>query len=221
MSGRHAEECMGEQGTQGSDPRRPHVRRWTAFGLCLAVLALAIVAGVLQHRANERRQTIRFGQIADAATSALRGQLAAFEHGLRGARGAIIAAGPQLDLERFRAYSASRDYAQEFPGIRGYGYIQRVPAQDEAQFVRQAREDGVTDFAVRGLAPNAGERFVIRYLEPTAGNEEAIGLDIASDPARRDAALTAARSGQATLSRPEACWFQTSASRSANATSVS
>ena len=39
--------------------------------------------------------------------------------------GAIIAAGPQLDLGRFRAYSASRDYAKEFPGIRGYGYIQR------------------------------------------------------------------------------------------------
>lgn len=202
MSGRHAEDCMGEQGTQGAVPRRSHARRWVACALCLAVLALAIMAGVLQHRANERRQAQRFGQVADVAASALRGHLAAFEHGLRGARGAIIAAGPQLDLGRFRAYSASRDYAKEFPGIRGYGYIQRVSAQDEARFIQVAREDGVPDFTVHGLAPNAGERFVIRYLEPTAHNEEAIGLDIASDPARRGAALAAARSGQATLSRP-------------------
>ncbi|WP_313927529.1 PAS domain S-box protein [Pseudoxanthomonas sp.] len=170
--------------------------------LCLAVLVLAVLAGVLQHRTNEQRQRARFDQVADAATATLHAHLTAFEHGLRGARGAVIAAGPELDRARFHAYSASRDYAREFPGIRGYGYIERVLAQDEAAFVQTEREHGMPRFAIHALAPNTGERFVIRYLEPVAQNEAAIGLDIATEPARRTAAITAARTGQATLSRP-------------------
>ena len=202
MSWRHAGECMGEAGLQGTVSRRSLGRRGGLFGLCLAALAASVLAGVLQHRANQDHQRERFSRVADAATLTLQAQLAAFGHGLRGARGAVIAAGPQLDRARFRAYSESRDYASEFPGIRGYGYIQRVAAAEEDRFVEAAKNDGFPDFAVHALAPNDGERFVIRYLEPLARNEAAIGLDIASEPARRAAALAAARSGQATLSRP-------------------
>ena len=202
MSWRHAGECMGEAGLQGAGSRQSLGRRGGLFGLCLAALAASILAGVLQHRANQDHQGERFSRVVDAAALTLQAQLAAFEHGLRGARGAVIAAGPQLDRARFRAYSESRDYASEFPGIRGYGYIQRVPSIEEGRFVEAAKNDGFPDFAVRSLAPNDGDRFVIRYLEPLARNEAAIGLDIASEPARRAAALAAARSGQATLSRP-------------------
>lgn len=193
---------MREEGAKGHVPRRPLDRRWLACALCLAVIALSALAGALQHRANDARQRARFDQLANTATATLHSQLAAFEHGLRGARGAVIAAGPELDRERFQAYSASRDYAREFPGIRGYGYIQRVAPAEEARFVQMAREDGMPHFAIRTLAPHAGERFVIRYLEPMTNNEAAIGLDIASEAARREAALASARSGQATLSRP-------------------
>ncbi len=193
---------MEKQGAKGTVPRRSLDRRWFACALCLAVIALSALVGALQHRANDARQRAHFDQLADAATTNIHSQLAGFEHGLRGARGAIIAAGQELDRERFRAYSASRDYAREFPGIRGYGYIQRVAATDETRFLQVAQKDGMPNFAIRMLAPNTGERFVIRYLEPMMSNEAAIGLDISSEPARRGAALAAARSGEATLSRP-------------------
>ncbi len=145
MSSRQAGECMGNMELQGPVPRRSRDRRWLAFGLCLAVVALSVLAGRWQHGANQAYQRERFGRVADAATLRLRTQLAAFEHGLRGARGAVIAAGPQLDRARFRAYSASRDYAREFPGIRGYGYIERIAAADEARLVQEARNEGFPD----------------------------------------------------------------------------
>ncbi len=103
---------MGEEGAKGSVPRRPLDRRWLACALCVVVIALAALAGALQYRANDARQRARFDQLANTATATLHSQLAAFEHGLRGARGAVIAAGPELDRERFHAYSASRDYAR-------------------------------------------------------------------------------------------------------------
>ena len=193
---------MGKDGTQGTVPRRSFDRRWMACGLCLAAIALAAVAGTVQHHANIERQQERFDRIADAASGMLEERLGTFEHGLRGARGAIISAGPQMSRARFGAYSASREYAREFPGVRGFGFIQRVAPDEEAAFEQEAERDGMPGFAVRQLTPHAGERFVIRYAEPMAGNEAAIGLDLASESARRQAAVTAARSGRATLTPP-------------------
>jgi len=182
--------------------RRSLDRWWLACGLGLLGIALSALVGVMQHRDNQQHERKRFDQVTDAATAMLQTQLAMFDQGLRGARGAIIAAGPQLDRDRFRAYSASRDYAREFPGIRGYGYIQRVAAEDHNAFIEAARTDGMPDFKVHTLAPNDGERFVIRYMEPMVNNEAALGLDIASDPVRRAAAELAARSGQASFTPP-------------------
>lgn len=177
-------------------------RRWLACGLSLLGIGLSVLVGVMQHSDNKQHQRNRFDQIANAAAATLQTQLGMFDQGLRGARGAIIAAGPQLDRDRFRAYSASRDYAREFPGIRGYGYIQRVAAEDHDAFIEAARTDGMPDFQVHALAPNDGERFVIRYMEPMVDNEAALGLDIASDPVRRTAAELAARTGQASFTPP-------------------
>ena len=45
--------------------------------------------------------------------------------GLLGARG-LYAASPGVKRAQFRAYVESRDLPQEFPGVRGFGFIQRV-----------------------------------------------------------------------------------------------
>lgn len=193
---------MEKGGGQESGRGWSYERRWTAFALCLGAILLSAIVGAGQHHANIKRQHERFQHIADETTGRLKERLDTFEHGLRGARGSIISAGPQLSRERFREYSMSRDYAREFPGVRGFGYIQRVPRDDEPTFLRGARQDGMPGFEVRALAPHAGERFVNVYMEPLAGNEAAIGLDIGSEGARREAAIRAARTGEATLTPP-------------------
>lgn len=181
---------------------RPIRRRWVLSGLLLAVVGLALLAAWACQRANTERQSHRFGQLADQVATTLQERMVAYEHGLRGARGAVIAAGPQLSRARFLAYSRSREYAREFPGVRGFGYIQRVSPGDEAAFVRRAREDGMPGFDTHALTPHSDDRFVILYIEPSASNRKAIGFDIASEPARRQTAILAATSGKAVLTPP-------------------
>lgn len=126
-----------------------------------------------------------------------------YQYGLRGARGAILVAGEQgISRAGFRRYSASRDMKVEFPGARGFGFIRRVPLADEAAFVARARQDDAPGFAIRQLQPHAGERYVVQYVEPQAGNQQAIGLDIASEANRKAAADAAMRSGQVQLTAP-------------------
>ena len=125
-----------------------------------------------------------------------------YQYGLRGARGAVLTAGDNLNRELFLQYSKSRDLAVEFPGARGFGVIRRIRPEDEAAFTQEARKDGWPDFTVHQFAPHGGERYVIQYFEPVEGSENAIGLDIASEDNRRITAETAARTGQADLSAP-------------------
>ena len=122
---------------------------------------------------------------------------------MRGARGAVLTSGADHpDRERFLLYSRSRDIDREFPGARGMGLIRRVAPDRESDFVAEARLDGAPHFKIRQLEPHAGERFVIQYIEPIERNREAVGLDVASEANRRQAAEQAMRTGAATLTAP-------------------
>ncbi|MDQ1092681.1 PAS domain S-box-containing protein [Xanthomonas sacchari] len=173
----------------------------------LAVLAIGLIAALLIARGVQQRNRaqaqVRFDQLASHVASDLRQRLDMYEHGLRGTRGAVIAAGGErISRERFARYSASREYLREFPGVRGFGYIQRVPRADEAAFLQQARADGAPSLRIGELAPHEGDRFVIVYIQPARSNASAEGFDIASEPARRTAAIAAARSSVPTITAP-------------------
>jgi len=166
-------------------------------------LLLAGLAGVDQHRRNTALQEERFDVLAHSTLRRIAERMRSYEYGLRGVRGAVVAAGGrEITRERFHAYSISRGAAVEFPGSRGFGLVWRVPADQEEAFVAAARAEGVPDFRVTQLTAHDRERFVIQYIEPLLHNEEAVGLDIASDPARRAAALAAMRSDDPVLTAP-------------------
>ncbi|HRD98823.1 MAG TPA: CHASE domain-containing protein, partial [Rubrivivax sp.] len=119
-------------------------------------------------------------------------------YGLMGARGAY-AASPQFSGAQFRAYVQSRDLSDEFPGIRGFGFIQRVLRDDLPRFQAAVRAEGAQAFSVN--APGtAADLYVIRYIEPLAANLPAWGYDLGSDPKRRSAVETAILAGRPTLS---------------------
>lgn len=177
-------------------------RLWAFLAILIGLVVAEVTTRWLESRQQaEARQ--RFDELARRATDQLARRMRTYEYGLRGMRGVVITLGPEgLRRDKIVEYSHSRDQDVEFPGSRGYGFIRRVPRQDEAAFLARARQDGKPNFAIRELAPHDGERLVIQYIEPEARNREAVGLDIGSEANRRNAAFKAIATGKATLTHP-------------------
>lgn len=68
--------------------------------------------------------------------------------------------------------------------------------------MRNVRADGQPDFKFTRLGSHPGDRFIIQFIDPPAGNSQALGLDIASETRRREAAVQAMRTGASTLTAP-------------------
>jgi len=174
-----------------------------ALAVLLGGCVLAFATTLTLQRQQEAQTERRFADLAEQTLGQVQARMRSYEYGLRGARGAALAAGlDQLSREGFREYMRSRDLAREFPGARGFGLIRRLQPQQEAAFLRKLKQEIRPDFHIQSLSPNRDERWVIQFIEPEAPNAAALGLDIASEASRREAMLAALSSGQATLTRP-------------------
>jgi PAS domain S-box-containing protein len=119
-------------------------------------------------------------------------------YGLNGARG-LYATHAAVRRDTFRRYVATRDMAAEFPGVRGFGFIQRVERDDLPAFIAAERADDAPDFTLRQLTLlDEPDLFVIKLIEPAALNAGAAGLDVGSEAVRRQGALQALQTGRAT-----------------------
>ncbi|WP_372023104.1 response regulator (plasmid) [Tistrella mobilis] len=179
-------------------------RPYPAAALLLILgLVAAVLGGVWQHQTNQTVIGNRFGLTATDMAGRIADRIHTYEYGLQGARGALLVGGDRdMTLAAFRTYAASRDIAREFPGALGFGVITRLRPGEEEAFIARERADGRPDFAIRRLTAHEGESWIIRYIEPTAPNAGAAGLDIASEISRAGAARAAMISGQAALTAP-------------------
>ncbi len=182
-------------------PLRPSWR-WPAVLLGVGLL-LSGLAGWQQQRHNTDYAQEQFTRQTQQVTEALIERIRIYEYGLRGMRGAVLAAGEwDISLPRMRVYGASRDIAQEFPGARGYGFVRRVPAAALPRLLERLRRERGPALRIHQLGPTVEPRAIIEYIEPEPPNAAAIGLDIATEPHRAEAARQAARTGLATLTAP-------------------
>ncbi len=120
--------------------------------------------------------------------------------GLRGARGAIGALGGSITQEQFQAYVRSRHLPTEFPGIRGFGFADKIPPGQLELYQERVRSIEGKDFTVRHLSePDPNNLYVIRYIEPPENNRQVRGLNVGSEPRRLQAAQLAAELGLMTI----------------------
>ncbi|MCW7541449.1 PAS domain S-box protein [Aquabacterium sp. A7-Y] len=169
----------------------------------LAGIALCVLLAMLHVREVKTEAQLRFDAVAVRVMAELKQRLRSYEYALGGARAVVSAVGAdRINRRTFRQYIESRELEKEFPGARGFGLIRRVPQSEEAAFVATNRADGTPDFRIHGLGPNTGVRYVVQYVEPVERNAASVGLDIASEPNRREAAERAMRTGDAVLTAP-------------------
>jgi CHASE1-domain containing sensor protein len=183
------------------DVRPGHGKFRTAvqFALASLVFGLLLTASVVwwQNDSLQQQNQARFELGAQRTESEVLRRLDHVVLGLKAARNAI-SAHEQLSRQEFRDY-VSRDLETEYPGVRGFGFVQRVLRPDLPGFVARARAANEPDFAVRSSGTFA-DLYVVRFIEPLARNRAALGLDVGQERRRRAAIETTINSGEATLS---------------------
>ena len=142
--------------------------RRAAFAAAAAVLGLGLMltaAAVLwQQRSVESEARIRFDQKGERVLAEITRRFNTPVYGIKGARG-VYAADPHVNRAEFRAYVESRDLPVEFPGVRGFGFAQRVLREELDDFIAAERADDAPRFAVR-TSGNAADLYVIKFIEP-------------------------------------------------------
>jgi diguanylate cyclase (GGDEF)-like protein len=109
-----------------------------------------------------------------------------------------------ISREDFRNYVAGLDLASNYPGFQAITYAPYIAGADRQHFEEQVRRDPILAPAIASkfaIAP-PGERegyYPILYVEPFAGNEKALGMDLAAMP-NRGKALEQARDTGALIS---------------------
>ncbi len=154
--------------------------------------------GTYQTRGHYQAEArLRFERLAERLDSEVQRRMNHPIYGLKGARG-MYAASKSVERLEFRAYVESRNLPVEFPGVLGFGFIQRVMRPDLAAFIAAERADNAPDFAVR-TAGDAPDLYVIKFIDPLGPNREAYGFDVGSEAVRRATVERAVRTGEPTL----------------------
>ncbi|MDP2256011.1 MAG: CHASE domain-containing protein [Polaromonas sp.] len=180
-----------------SDSNVRLTRLATAMVLTIGLGATMTGLRWLQQNLEAKART-RFDQQVERIEADVRHDLNRPFSGLKGAAG-VYAASVSVERAEFRAYVESSKIAHEYPGIGGFGFVERVKKGDVDGFVAAQRRDGSPDFAVKTQG-NEADLYVVKFIEPAEPNQAALGLNLASDPVRKQAIERAITTGEATLS---------------------
>ncbi len=178
--------------------------RHAAAGLIL-VLGLGSTAWLYTDAARTARlaaATAFAGDCDDTATR-LSARLHAYAAVLTWGRGLIESV--RVDRAIWASFVAEGRLRDNFPGVFGLAFVQRVPVTQLADFEERMRREGVASFQVRShpradRGSDDGYSYVIKYHEPADVNRAAWGLDVSTWRVNRDVYDRAMRTGTVQLS---------------------
>jgi PAS domain S-box-containing protein len=164
------------------------------------------VYGAASHAELERAMT-RFERISERRAAALQDRFNDAQRTVEAA-GAVVATFPALTYRQFVTFA--RHLEAEHSDLKALEWAPRVDREVLGLHEREAQRQGFEKYRIMeltgsgALAP-AGDRAVyypVRFIEPLAGNERALGLDLGSEAKRRAALVKAARTGRPAASSP-------------------
>lgn len=179
-------------------------RASTAFVVLVIGIVLSAAAAYWVATRVEREARLKFESAVTDARTAIESRMRVYSDVLLGVRGLFIAS-DSVSRGEFRDYIDSLDLNRRYPGIQVIHYGQRITTAQKQAFEAMVRNDtsvdprGYPDFTVKPPGDRP-EYIVVQYVEPMAGNEAALGLDLAGNAARLAALERTRDSGRITAS---------------------
>lgn len=180
---------------------------FVAPGLVL-VAGLALSGWLYSSLENERvhDDEARLDRLIVSTESEIKGCLRVYKNALRGAAGFVAASG-SVNSDSWHQYMTRLDLFDQYAGTRGLMVVEAVPDARLKAFMDQRRRDHAENFLVRPIlgserpAPILAEHFVVTYAEPPVTAGHVLGMDLAAEPRRQEAAERARDTGEATMTR--------------------
>ena len=167
----------------------------------LLVSAVTVLSGYAIERVERQSDMARLQERARVIGSALERRANANASYLR-AGAALFATLDQVPPARFRRFVSELRLDADFRGAEGIGWAQRVDRDGVPAFDRLVEQEYGKDIVLHpAIAPSQPYAVPVTYLEPdSVPNRRAVGFDMFSEPARREAMLEAERTARPTAS---------------------
>jgi PAS domain S-box-containing protein len=187
----------------GTDAALDLWRDWHSAKLAaVAVLSIGLLltawVTVWRQQALTVQANERFDRLTSHIDNDVLGRFRSVLGGLEVVRGLFLAS-QRVDRSEFRTIVKSLDSASALPGVRQFGFIEAVDRSELTAFVDAQRADDAPDFHLQGVESEA-EPLVVKFVEPLGTNRFALGLDLGSLPAVRQAFDQALATGGPVLS---------------------
>lgn len=174
--------------------------KWFHWVIIFSSMFATLFAWSIAQNNSRQQMESRYEREVSQVTDSITERMKHYEDALRSGVATLTAFNSPLDEENWRRYSQTLDLEQRYPGINGIGVIDVVKRQDADEYLRKQRLKR-PDFR---LFPehNHAELWPIVYIEPLETNAAALGLDVAHETNRLNAAIAARKSGKAQITGP-------------------
>ena len=163
------------------------------FSLVLS-LGFTLYAWKISSERTYEKNNQAFSFLAQESERALNFRIESYRHSLLGAVG-FFKGSSFVSRQEWDDYVAELDTQRLFPGINGVGYIRPVPKEDINSFLDTIRADNAPQFSIHPENRLNDDRFIIVYIAPEDINAPALGLDIAFERNRHEAAVLSRDTG--------------------------
>ena len=154
---------------------------------------------------NAAYDDARLTRVISGVEGRVKGNLRSYEDALHWTAG-VLATFDHFDKDKWRTFTEQLAVRSHFPGTEGIAVVRPVLHSQLSTVLTSERRrgwpiEGIRAYPGKPLPQEAGfEHLVLLYPDP-ANEAQVLGLDLGTDPARRDAAERSRDSGSAALTR--------------------
>ncbi len=173
---------------------------WFHWAVVLLSLVLTFLAWQFSKQQVEKNVNEQFLRASKQVVELVQERMKKYEDGLWGGVAAIQSQGGDIGYLNWRKFADSLRIDEKYPGINGIGVIHHLQRSEVGEYLYRQRILR-PDFKIHP-EHDLEELFPITYIEPSVTNAKAIGLDIAHESNRYQAADKARVSGLAQITGP-------------------
>ncbi|ETI60467.1 sensor histidine kinase [Marinomonas profundimaris] len=173
---------------------------WTHWVVIALSLLLTFSAWFITSQQVQQKTKAQFDFQADQIIELVQERMAKYEEALWAGVALLHAMPNKTSRDDWRVFATRLKIESRFPGINGLGVIHYVSEASMPDYLNWQRES-MPNYALHPKH-NEGEYWPITYIEPLASNQKAVGLDMAHEKNRYNAAKKARDTGEANITGP-------------------